>query len=175
MRAGMSHVGTGDLEGMFLHVPTGKSIKGFESKAAYTRPRKVAQESINCVLPVNIVGSEKGWPQLATQARRAGRVDRAKSKNKSDTHKQAWQYTVLVVRRVGIGSGIGCAVGMRESSRPVSSLKRGTGVMQARRSRLVERPLNRLHQDHLSWRVLKPLRWQKNLKGEFNEEGNYKS
>jgi hypothetical protein len=80
----MSPAGTGDLEEMFLHVPSGKPTKGLDSKAACTRPQKVAQEFIHCVPLVNIVKSEKGRPQLATQAE----GDRI-SKGKSETRSQA--------------------------------------------------------------------------------------
>lgn len=74
MKAGMCHVGIGDLEEMSPPVPTGKLTKRFEWKAAYTPLQKAAQESTNYVLPANIVESEKGTPHPATQANRATRA-----------------------------------------------------------------------------------------------------
>jgi hypothetical protein len=78
----MSRVGTGDPEEMFHLALPGRT----DRKAACNRPQKVAQGFTHCVLPANIVESEKGRPQLATQATQAERI---KSKNKSETHSQA--------------------------------------------------------------------------------------
>ena len=79
----MSPVGTGDPEEMFLPALSGKPTKDLGLEAACIRPQKVAQEFIHCVLPANIAESEKGEPQLATQAKTA------KSQIKSETRSQA--------------------------------------------------------------------------------------